>query len=312
MTVNPMRTAQGVERFASDSCKADTGFDASTLVYLWTKYNVWNGSAAGSFGGQLPLNVALEQRAYHFYCIFVLVHKHPQKIWKSQFKSRDGVYELTDWGRYKHVYPLAHAFAAIIDEIDRSRRLDRYNHGVPPFEYLITGLVDTFPVYVPQPHRWSLARLLYQPKYKATVFKYQLGITWNGEIILFTGPHLGTTSDKTIWEATWAEHPFYDWELWLGDLGYVGADGILHKFKRDGGRALTTREHWFNNVHEHERNRAEQIVSAVKAHRMFKKGVYRGSFQIMESLVKITGHSTAYELRQKPRFTTYGPWDHVY
>ena len=50
----------------------------------------------------------------------------------------------------------------------------------------------------------------------------------------------------------------------------------------------------------------------VKAHRMFKKGVFRGSFKLMDALVTITGHATAYELRERPRFPTYGPWDHMY
>ena len=313
MPVNPMRTPEAVERYASDSVKRDTGFRASTIAYLWTKYNAWNGSAEGTFGGHLPRPASVEECAYHFYCIFVLIHKHPKQCWMSQFKSRDGAFALSKRARYEKVHPMAAAFAGIIDEVDRTRRLDRYNHGIPPFEYLVTGLVDTFPVYVPQPHRWSMARLLFQPKYKATVLKYQLGISWNGEIILFTGPHLGTSADVTIWEATWADHPFFDWELWLGDLGYQGAEGILVKHKKDGGWPLTDRQIWFNNVHEHERNRAEQIVSAIKSqHRMYQKGVYRGSFHLLDSLVMITAHATAYEIRECPRFPTYGPWDHVY
>ena len=116
--INPMRTPAAVERFASDTCLADTGFRASTISYLWTKYNMWNGSGVGQFGGARALPEASpDQRAFHFYCVFVLIHKHPQRNWKSQFTSRSGEYKLSDRGRYKHVYPLAVALAEIMDEV---------------------------------------------------------------------------------------------------------------------------------------------------------------------------------------------------
>ena len=240
MALNPMRTPALVERFSADGCFSDTGMRPSTLVHLWSKYHAWNGSAAGTFGGQVAQADCIDDRAFHFYCVFVLIHKHPQKNWKSQFTSRNGWKKLRQRGRYTHVYPVAHALASIIDEIDRGRRLEQHNHGVPPFEYFVTGMVDTLPIYVPQPHRWALARLLYQPKYKATVLKWQLGIMWNGEIILFTGPHLGTTADVTIWESTWADHPFYDWELWLGDLGYMYMSGRMGSCTSTRRKEVTT------------------------------------------------------------------------
>ena len=31
------------------------------------------------------------------------------------------------------------------------------------------------------------------------------------------------TSDLVIWDTTWDSHPFFPWEWWLADLGYVGA-----------------------------------------------------------------------------------------
>lgn len=103
----------------------------------------------------------------------------------------------------------------------------------------MTGLVDVFPVYVNHPSRYSLAKLLFQPKYKRCVWKIQLGVNFLGDIILWTGPHLGVTSDITIWESTWADHPFDSWELWLADLGYIGGRGLVTKFKRLFGRPLT-------------------------------------------------------------------------
>ena len=164
-------------------------------------------------------------------------------------------------------------------------------------------------MYIAHPHSWWLAKLFFQPKYKACVLKMQLGITLSGEIILWSGPHLGTTSDITIWELTWHLHPFHPWERWLADLGYVGANGLWVKFKED--QVTTRAELLYNNVHEFVRNRVEQIVSVTKNHRMFKKGIYQGTYEYIESCLVITGHTTAFELRQyTPRFECYGPWWH--
>ena len=66
-----------------------------------------------------------------------------------------------------------------------------------------------------------------QPKYGYTCLKWQLGISLKGDIIMWSGPHLGIAADSTIWEETWDEHPFYGWERWLADLGYVGCMGLL-------------------------------------------------------------------------------------
>ena len=183
----------------------------------------------------------------------------------------------------------------------------------------VLGMVDVFPVYVPAAHDFAVRQLLFQPKYDACVLKIQLGISFMGNIILWTGPHLGTTSDVTIWEQTWAYHPFFPWEWWLADLGYVGAFGLLYKWKRAAQQPgqpppiqLTPQELFYNNVHEFYRNRIEQIVDVVKSHRLFANLVYRGSAEHLLPLLTIVGHATALELRMRQRFKSYGPWQHHY
>ena len=123
----------------------------------------------------------------------------------------------------------------------------------------------------------------------------------------------------TIWEQTWAHHPFLPWEFWLGDLGYLGALGILVKWKRRARRRgqppplqLTQQQLFYNNVHEHYRNRAENVVRLVKSHRLFRPGCYRGSYAHLEPLLAIAGHATALHLRLRQRFETAGPWRHAY
>ena len=65
----------------------------------------------------------------------------------------------------------------------------------------------------------------------------------------------------------------------------------------------------FNNVHEHVRNRCENVISKVKNH-AFLRNAWVGSFETLASMVKVTGHVTAHELRQFQRFASFGPWPH--
>jgi hypothetical protein len=194
-----------------------TGFHCDTLQQVWDTYNAFGGSAEGSFGGQLapPERGGTRVRIDHSLCIYVYIHKAPQTNWPEAFKLGSFGMARNHW---QPMWDVADALAAIIDEINYSDRLHPYNHVGRPFKYFVTALVDTFPVYVPAPGSFSMRRLLFQPKYDACVLKI-LGVTFMGNIVLWTGPHLGVTSDKTIWENTWAWHPFQSWEWWLGDLG---------------------------------------------------------------------------------------------
>jgi hypothetical protein len=77
------------------------------------------------------------------------------------------------------------------------------------------GIVDTFPIRVEKPKDSTLRKALFSGKYATTVYKVQLGITFLGQIVLCTGPHL-PIYDGHIWAETEAEHARLDWEWWLG------------------------------------------------------------------------------------------------
>ena len=300
-----------MEKFAYRDVKTDTGFEVATIQHIWDKYNSWLGSPRGTFGNQVPQRKRdPDKTGFYFYLVYVYMHKCPQLNWTETFRSGDGKHVAGRRAFINNVFPIAEALANILDEVDYARRLDPYNHGLPPFDKSFTILVDTLPIYIPAPHDWYLSTLFYQPKYKACVVKMQLGINFKGEIVLWTGPHLGVESDVGIWNSTWAEHPFRPWERGLADLGYVGAIGLVTKYKKPTGGVLTGPQVIFSNVHEHTRNRIEQIVSVVKDHRMFKHGCYKGSLKHLEYFLDITGHTTACELNQFQRFDTYGPWPH--
>ena len=65
-------------------------------------------------------------------------------------------------------------------------------------------------------------------------------------------------------------------------------------------------------MHESTRNRVENVVRRVKGHRLFSGRVYKGKLGTLRSSLKIIGHVAAYELRQRQRFSSFGPWPHAY
>lgn len=145
------------------------------------------------------------------------------------------------------------------------------------------------------------------------MYKWQLGITFLGAIVLWTGPHLGSDSDATIWRRTRRQHRFRRGERWLGDLGYVGCRGILTKFKKNQmngpGRRIDKRR--FNRAHERIRNRVENVVRYVKRHQLFAQGrAFTHSVEELATVMKIVGHVSALELQRFQRFRSFGPWPH--
>ena len=300
-------------------CQADTGYFRSTLQHILDKYSGPN----YTFRGLLPPRVrSPHMRAVYFYCFFMLMHLQlnmDRKMeWSEVTNGRVGNIQkngLSRWIFYNEVLPIGDALATLIDEVDTSWRYDLNNHA-PYFRTRYTAIVDTFPVYVTGSSVFANAQLLWGAKYHRYIYKIQIGINFLGNIVLWTGLHLGCEADITIWETTWADHPFRPGERWLADLGYIGAFGLLVKFKRrnrprrGGPRPpLTMPQRVFNNVHEHVRNRLENVIGKVKAHE-FLRNVFTESFETLASMVKVTGHVTAYELRQFQRFPSYGPWPH--
>jgi hypothetical protein len=299
-------------------CHADTGYFPSTLQYILEKYS----GPDYTFRGQLPRRTRQPwMRIVYFYCYFVLMHlqlhmDRPEE-WSQITSGRvaalsEGLSE--DTIRYQ-VLPIGDALAALIDEVDADLRYNPYNHA-PFFRTRYTAIVDTFPVYVTGTGEFASAQMLWGEKYQRYIYKVQIGVNFLGEIVLWTGLHFGREADITIWETTWADHPFRPGERWLADLGYIGAFGLLCKIKRrprgrrGGPRpALTRPQRLFNNVHEHVRNRSENVIGKVKAH-AFLRNTFTGSYETLASMVKVTGHVTAYELRQFQRFKSYGPWPH--
>ena len=78
-------------------------------------------------------------------------------------------------------------------------------------------MVDTFLIEVWKPKDSDLHKALFTNKYGTTIYKAQIGMTFLGQIVLCTGPHL-PDYDGHIWEQTASSHPLEPWEWWLGGI----------------------------------------------------------------------------------------------
>mgnify|MGYP007078184272 CR=1 FL=1 len=182
-------------------CEQDTGYHASTLQYIFDKY----AGADYTFQGQLPRRRRQSwMRLVYFYCFFMLMHLglhiDRRTEWADVTNGRlPGWDGLSDWTIRHEVMPIGDALAALIDEVDTNWRYDPYNHA-PYFRTTYTALVDTFPVYVTGSGNFANAQLLWGAKYHRYIYKVQIGCNFLGNIVLWTGLHLGCEADVTIWE----------------------------------------------------------------------------------------------------------------
>ena len=173
--------AMDLAQFRWSTVKEDTGFEQSTLQYVWDKYSSWHGSEPGMFGRPGGRQRNGVTAGFHFYCVFVHIHKYPQQNWLNTFSSRCGNFKMSFGSTlfYEQVLPLGKALAEIISEIDYSRRLHPNNH-VPHLPYHATAMVDTLPIYVPQSHSWFRRRFLFPTQVRLLCLQDSAGHHFHG------------------------------------------------------------------------------------------------------------------------------------
>ena len=140
------------------TCFDQTGFELATLQQIWDTYNNYGGSVPGTFGGQLaaPVRSGLMTCAYHFFCVFIYIHKCPQTNWEESFDLPGG-YSMS-YNNRQPMWDVAEALSNIVSEIHYNDRLDPYNHVGQPFKYHVTGIhmhriaPSTLPTYPHPPH----------------------------------------------------------------------------------------------------------------------------------------------------------------
>jgi hypothetical protein len=164
----------------------------------------------------------------------------------------------------------------------------------------------------------------------------QIGITFTGQIVLYTGLHWGVSPDNLIWRWTEAEHPLHPEELVLGDGIYRGNYRLCSHIdpfaaerqvltKHCGYELfLTDDEVRTNGTIGFYRQRVEQVpwltsqpttvfsqvIQEIKDHGVFR-GHFRGGTPILHAVMRFAVHATAAEMRLHPKYeASCGPWKH--
>jgi hypothetical protein len=221
----------------------DTGYQVDTLDELWDNFN-------DALPRQLYPDDPEIAEAF-FYLSFVYIHYYPTNaqsprvLWTPQLQLK-GRGITTDQLK-AYIIPTIVALALAMKDTTRSYRCirweDRLRHDnhTALIPSVVTGAVDTGPVLVCQPKRRKMSRLLYQPKYHACVYKFQLIVSFLGHIVGYSGLHNGTEPDCNIWNQTQQHHQMGPDEKILADGIYIGIPELIVKYDKDqtadGGRA---------------------------------------------------------------------------
>ncbi|KAH8054705.1 hypothetical protein JL722_8651 [Aureococcus anophagefferens] len=171
--------------------------------------------------------------------------------------------------------PVALALAVCLREVVWSDRLDPFNHH-PYFPVGVTTIWDTVPLYVATPDDKRQERLIYQPKYKNCVFKFEVAVTFSMQIVYFSGPHLGTANDNDIFNqgTRLGQHVFEPYEYGLGDKIYQTAEHILAGHRNPPGGSITDAQRDENDKLDFCRSsveRLQHLTDFVDVHELRRK-----------------------------------------
>eukprot|EP00657_Telonema_sp_P-1_P012207 TRINITY_DN8657_c0_g1_i1.p1 TRINITY_DN8657_c0_g1~~TRINITY_DN8657_c0_g1_i1.p1 ORF type:complete len:248 (+),score=36.79 TRINITY_DN8657_c0_g1_i1:123-866(+) len=204
------------------------------------------------------------------------------------------------------VLAYAIALGLAMDEVHWDDRLDPYNH-TEFLPTLFTFMLDTAPLRICEPVG-SENHLTFQPKYKFSCFKIQIGMTLTGQICLYTGLHWGVSPDNHIWKWTTKDHPLQQGELGIADGIYKGEPQLITKFCGNE-LSLSDEQLHANSIISFYRQRVEHIMHEIKDHAIFHQP-FRGSARLLAAIARLVVHATAVELRLHPRYEGMGPWSH--
>lgn len=180
-------------------------------------------------------------------------------------------------------------------------------HSEIPVIAASTLSVDTFPIYINRPSNDQSH--FYNGKYKSHILKVQVFVDNRGNIVHYSGPHIGCQHDIRLFYQFRPTLPSD--ERILADKAYCGrlasSYGIIAPVKNRAGRELTESERAFNTVQRFYRSRVEHAIGFLKrfsilSHR-YRGRVVGERYPLISKILKILIHlnymyTKKYPLRQ--------------
>lgn len=212
-------------------------------------------------------------------------------------------------------YSMVNDLADRVDELSIVQSERHRADNVLPAHLLganITGQVDTFPICVRRSKDYATQRMYYTKKIHGHCVKIQLVVNNKSQPMWFSGPHLGSCADNSLWRGycpSFLYKPESRGERLLGDKAYIGERKIVASFKRPAYGDVTDGQYLYNLTHARIRIRVEHAIAYIKRFKILNE--YRGritedSHLLLQNVVKVIIHLTAmqagkYQLRSVNR-----------
>jgi hypothetical protein len=172
-----------LDQFSDSELLASTGLSRSTFEYLYCKY----------CGSTTPIN-----SPQNLLSLFKFYKHYPIRRFFHHFFGKKA--RSPNWFYSNRLKKWESHLASVINELDPvfDQRFLPHNHLPHVFSRNVTGSIDSFPICVVRPKSPAWQRQFYNGKYKAHVVKVQAMCDHSGNIIWYSGPHLGVTSDVRL------------------------------------------------------------------------------------------------------------------
>jgi DDE superfamily endonuclease len=176
-----------------------------------------------------------------------------------------------------------HEVVAVLREVCPANRWEAAKHwqrGAPSWQpdELDHVLIDSFETPVPRPSEPTAQQRRYSGKKKRHTLKTQVVTDATGEILAVDPGHRGPTADKRLYEQSGVAAAFPQ-AIKQGDLGYLGAAGMLVPQRKPRGGTLSAEQREANRQLARARVYVEHGIRRLKGFR-----VVRGDYRLATGL----------------------------
>jgi hypothetical protein len=202
--------------------------------------------------------------------------------------------------------------ASVVNELEEPIACRHEVHNTIPhvFTASVVGSIDTFPWRVQRRKGYMRQRILYAGKYKCHVLKFQAVIDNTGNWLWFSGPHVGSSGDGSLWKDQ--RPPFLTQnpgEKTLGDKAYCGriflnSLQVIAPIKKPPGGQRTRVQSAYNYVQAFYRVKVEHAFGYLKRFNILSDR-YRGRLDAarirkVRDIMKVLIHLTQFKKNQEP------------
>ena len=150
----------------------------------------------------------------------------------------------------------------------------------------------------------------FQLTYAAPVMKMQVACDALGRIVFFSGPHMGSRGDSTLWKV-WGPKTFVGQEVGLADGAYSGNHRLIAPYRKPPNKPLPPRKERYNKIHAFYRSRIEHVFSRLWPFGIVQQ-VWRGKGMEgaleLQRRIHVLMHLVNFHLKRRVMYEPVGVW----